>query len=119
MIWPTWRQICDGFLIPLVGLVVLLPACLLQAWEPTTSTQGPYPAHPIDQWSWVWLRPWFNNPEDGVSGQFAMVWPNGTARVPYRPGISGRTGWRLWLEDALRAYLWSAWRNTADNRKYA
>jgi hypothetical protein len=91
----------------LLGLVVLVPFCLLQAWEPCESTDNPYGRKPrtISRWSWAPLNAIYGNPEDGVSGGEALIWNStGTARVPYMPGA-----WAPW-----RAYCWSAGRNRAD-----
>ncbi len=89
------------------GLVVLLLPCRLRAWQPS-----PHPSindgRPIDEWSWPLLNRVYGNPEDGVSGEHALVWVNGTTRVPFDPTLSP---WR-------RAYAWSALRNSADQLKY-
>lgn len=86
-----------------VGWFLLIPFCLAQAWKPGASNS----ARTIDVWSWKPLNYVYGNPEDGVSGYFALVWENGK-QVPY-----------LWVEFAwLRAYRWSALRNSCDNLKY-
>ncbi len=90
------------------GWFILIPFCLFQDWQ-----MSPIPSindgkRTIDEWKWMWLNRIYGNPEDGVSGQMALVWINGTTRVPYRPNT--------W--PPLRAYLWSAWRNSADMLKY-
>lgn len=55
------------------------------------------------------LRLCYNNPEDGVSGQTALVWNStGTKQIPYAPT---QFAW-------LNGYLWSACRNSCDNLKY-
>ncbi len=111
----------------LAGLVVLLVPCLAHAWE-TSPAPSVKPGHPwIDQWSWPWLRPVYHNPEDGDSGQRALVWNStGTAQGPYWPmsvpawaAKLPRVGFVVgWLQDSLRAYVWSAWRNNADGLKF-
>ena len=88
----------------LVGLVVLIPVCLMHAWEPCV---GDGSTKFIDRWKWAPLDLIYGNPEDGVSGAKALVWDNGQ-KVPYMPNA-----WAPW-----RAYCWSALRNSADNLKY-
>ena len=84
----------------LLGFAVLALPCALEAWE-----ASPYlsinPAHKgrIDRWSWAWLNPIWGNPEDGVSGQTALIWLNGVTEGPYWPGCPS---------PRLRAYAWSA-----------
>ncbi len=94
----------------LLGFVVLLLPCALEAWE-TSPYLSINPAHKgrIDRWSWGWLNPIWGNPEDGVSGQKALVWVNGVTQRPYWPGCPS---------PRLRAYVWSAWRNSCDQLKY-
>ncbi len=95
-----------------VGWVVLILPCLLRAWE-----LSPIPSindgRKIDQWKWKWLRWAWDNPEDGVSGRMALVWA-GSAREPYYPSKS--VPWYDWAP--WRAYMWSAWRNSANMLKY-
>lgn len=92
-------------LFMVAGWVVLIPPCLLHAWYPSafgSISDG----RVIDRWSWWWLSA-FQNPEDGVSGQQALIWTS-TGQVPYMPNAPA------WW----RAYCWSAWRNSCDNMKY-
>lgn len=98
----------------LAGFVVLLPACLLRAWTPATiPSTKPLPGRQlVDTWRWRWLRPWYANVEDGVSGQQARVWnAGGTALVPYASTFPA------WVPQWAIAYGWSAWRNGANNAK--
>lgn len=111
------QKLIGAVIAPAIGLVVLIPFCLAQAWEDCPSTEGPYPVHTIDRWTWAPLNRVFGNPEDGVSGKYALIWytpPGGTladaVRVPYKAPF---TQWAPW-----RAYCWSAWRNTADQLKW-
>lgn len=105
-----------------LGFIVLLPACLVHAWtdggpsiKPLSSTTDPpIPGRRtlVDQWSWSWLRPWYNNVEDGVSAQQAYVWnAGGTEYVPYA------SLYPSWVPQWAIAYGWSAWRNGANNLK--
>jgi len=92
----------------LVGLVVLIPFCLVQGWEPIMHPRSPNNAYDhIDRWKWQPLNWVYGNPEDGVSGERALIWDNGK-QVSYMPNA-----WAPW-----RAYCWSALRNSADNLKY-
>lgn len=90
----------------LLGLLLLIPFCLAQAWVETESTL--WKGRVVDRWSWAPLNYLFGNPEDGVSGQRALVWLNGTTQGRYLPEAS----------PAWRAYSWSALRNSSDNLKY-
>jgi hypothetical protein len=91
------------------GLVVLAPACYLHAWtEPDTLSINSAPlGRKVDRWRWGWLNAVWGNPEDGVSGQQALIWVHGRQR-PYLPGV----------KPAWRAYRWSALRNSSDRMKY-
>lgn len=106
-------QVPQLLLVP-VGLVLLAWPCFSRAWglHGVKSNKVWQPPHdclngrPIDSWDWDWLNKWFGNPEDGVSGQTALIW-NGTTLVTYNPDGS------RW-----KAYVWSAWRNSVDALKY-
>lgn len=107
----AWTWFCLAQLLMLVltivGWLLLIPACLLRAWEPS-----PYPSindgRRIDRWRWP-INAIYGNPEDGVSGRQAMVWLNTSTRGPFMPGAY--PPWRAWV--------WSAWRNSADSLKYS
>ena len=108
-------QLCS-IAAALVGYVILLPFCLAQAWEtspvPSIGQKAWLTRGPVDRWRWGPLNAVYGNPEDGVSGQAALVWgsgPDAGKLVAYWPGAPA------WL----RAYAWSAWRNSADQLKYA
>lgn len=91
-----------------VGYGLLIPFCLLKAWQPAVSTINPFgrPPRVISEWRWAWLNTIYGNREDGVSGAEAMIWdwPAYSYRVLYRPNT--------WAP--LRAWLWSAWRNSTN-----
>jgi hypothetical protein len=101
-------------LAQLLGFIILPWFCLAQAWRITTSTINPYdrPARSIDEWSWKPLNKWYGNYEDGVSGEFALIWPAEgyvglkypDGRVVYMPGRNP-----IW-----RAMCWSVGRNRAN-----
>lgn len=115
-----------------VGFPLLLVPCLMHSWHECESTVNPFnrPVHTIDRWNWEWLNRWYSNPEDGVSGKYALIWISGEAakspanptgvpeRVLYMPDANKPRWMPQWLWDSLRAWLWSAWRNNADNLKY-
>lgn len=104
----AWFALAQLLMLALTvaGWILLIPACLLRAWEksPTPSIND---GRQIDRWRWRWLA-WADNPEDGVSGQQALVWVNAMARGPFMPGAY--PPWRAWV--------WSAWRNSTDQLKY-
>lgn len=91
----------------IVGVFLLIPFCLAQAWEMSPVPSIKDGSRQIDRWRWRWLGLIFDNPEDGVSGAQALVWVDGQL-VPYMP-----RAWAPW-----RAYCWSAWRNSANALKY-
>ena len=107
-----WQTILTGLAMA-VGYILLIPFCLAQSWETCESTYNPFgrEPRPVDRWKWTPLNSVYGNPEDGVSGQQALVWNStGTARVLYQ---SPFTQWAPW-----KAYCWSAWRNSTDQLKY-
>ncbi len=113
------QKLIDGVLAPLLGLVILIRPCLKQEWQECQSTANLFGRAPrtIDCWKNPWIQSIYGNPEDGVSGKYALVWytpPGGVwgsqYLVPYKAPF---TQWAPW-----RAYCWSAWRNTADQLKY-
>jgi hypothetical protein len=109
--WLAWLYFAAVQLImllaTLVGFVVLIPFCLAQAWRPSVVPSIKDGTRHIDEWSWAPLNKVYGNPEDGVSGQTALIWINGVLS-PYLP--SANTSWRAWS--------WSAWRNSCDALKY-
>lgn len=98
-----------GLATGVAGLLVLAPACYLHAWTaPDTLSIKPVPlGRKVDRWRWDWLNAVWGNPEDGVSGQQALIWIHGK-QSPFMPGA--KPGWR--------AYVWSALRNPSDRMKY-
>lgn len=87
------------------GYFILIVPCLRRAWVPATSTINPFDRapRPITLWRSAWLNAIYGNREDGVSGAEALIWVNGE-RVLYQPNT--------WAP--LRAWLWSAWRNSTN-----
>lgn len=106
MAWVYFAFVQIVSLIAMVlGWLVLVPFCLAQAW--TQGEKSIKDQRPIDCWRWRLLGLVYGNPEDGVSGQTALIWVDGILS-PYMPNA-----WAPW-----RAYCWSAWRNSCDNLKY-
>jgi hypothetical protein len=111
-----------------LGILFLWIPCLLQAWTAATvPSTKPYPAglspadwttllpphRPVvDTWRWSFLRNWYANNEDGVSGQQAYIW-QGATLVPYASTFPS------WVPRAVIAYAWSALRNGAHAIKLA
>jgi len=103
----------------LAGYVILIGPCLRQDWVPATSTINPFgrAPRPITLWRSAWLNSIYGNREDGVSGAEALIWGSGAQegkRVPYMPDANRPKWLPWWLYAALRAWLWSAWRNSAN-----
>ena len=87
-----------------LGWVLLVPFCLSHAWK--LGPKSIKDERIIDVWSWASLNLVYGNPEDGVSGMFALVQGN----QEYMPSSKVPAWWR--------AYCWSALRNSCDNLKY-
>lgn len=119
-------QIVSG-LFTVIGWVLLLPFCLLNAWSLDGISIKPLDDQQIaalkrantwiplsrgrrmiTRWSWDWLNAIYGNPEDGVSGQEALLW-DGDKLVVFMER-EPRAWWR--------AYKWSALRNSTNNLKY-
>lgn len=90
----------------IIGLLLLPVPCLLRAWRDSADSSIK-DKRKIDEWKWSWLNYIYGNPEDGVSGKYALVWAGGNL-VPYLPTAP----------DWWRAFRWSALRNSVDNLKY-
>jgi hypothetical protein len=98
-----------------VGWFALIPFCLAHEWE-TSPTPSIKDGRTIDRWTWSVVGYFADNPEDGVSGQQAIVYTTGLAG-PYMPATITNPIDR-WLYDAWRAWCWSAGRNSCDSLKY-
>jgi hypothetical protein len=85
-----WIYQIQAFVLMVLGWVLLAPLCLVRAWRPTYSHKHPY----INVWRNDTIDAIWGNEEDGVTGDDF-----------YLP----TTDWRI------RAYLWSAWRNSVNN----
>lgn len=121
MIWLKYAAIQGvQLLAAILGVFILLPFCWLEAWETDHDSNHYFlgvrlsfrvrsikDARVIDQWRCILFNLVYGNPEDGVSGQQALVWTNGVLG-PYMPNAPA------WW----RAYCWSAFRNSCDNLKY-
>lgn len=94
------------FVFLLLGLVVLIYPCCKQAWEPSP-TPSIKDGRKIDRWRSRILGFAFDNVEDGVSGQTALIWLNPETQAPFMPNAA----------PSWRAYRWSALRNSAGGLK--
>ena len=104
MVW-LWFVVVQlvQLLASLAGLLILIPACVMQAWTPAMFPSiNPTTPRKIDAWAWG-INTVYGNPEDGVSGRQAIV-----GGQPYMPTAN----------PAWRAYCWSALRNSAGGLKY-
>ena len=90
-----------------IGWFLLIIPCLLKAWVPVEQLYQPdwaycagLPKKTIQIWRWAWLNRIWGNNEDGV--------------------VSGLSGNVEYNPDATRlgAYMWSAWRNSANNLRF-
>lgn len=93
------------------GWFLLIYPCAKQAWvvDADSIADALEPrASKISRWSVEWLNPVWGNPQEGVSGQEALIRDANGNQMPYKPGWGPR----------LRAYFWAALRNSADGLKY-
>lgn len=87
-----------------IGWFLLIIPCALRAWKPVEQIYTPdwvpvgTSKPTIQIWTWNWLNKVWGNDEDGVIGP---TWYNTTA-----------------IPSAKLAYLWSAWRNSANNLRF-
>jgi hypothetical protein len=86
-----------AFIAMVLGWVLLLPWSLDKAWVLTTSFKYNDQPRTITEWSSALMDDIYGNAEDGVTG---ADW--------YLPGKP------VWL----RAYMWSAWRNSCNNLRF-
>lgn len=90
-----------------IGWFLLIIPCIKRAWVPVTQIYIPtwqreqgIPAKRIFIWQWYWLNRIWGNDEDGVVNGMR-------GNVEYNPEMS-----------AFKAYLWCAWRNSANNLRF-
>ena len=108
MVWLRFAAIqLISLVATIVGWFLLIPFVLSKAWTVPVVESYKGDGRMVDRWKLSILNPIYGNPEDGVSGQQAIIYTNGVPG-PYMPGA-----WAPW-----RAYLWSGWRNSSDNLKY-
>jgi hypothetical protein len=105
-IWYVTAQLIMCFFM-IVGWLFLWIPCVLHVWG-EWSVESLKDKRFVDTWNWGWLNYVYGNPEDGVSGQDALIGDATGKLVPYMPNAPA------WW----RAYLWSAWRNSCDGLKY-
>jgi hypothetical protein len=104
-VWFSFVQLVMG-VAALFGLFVLAVACAARWW--TLDAKSIKDGRPIDRWRFPVPNAIYGNPEDGVSGQTALIMINPVDAGPYLPGAGVRR----------RAYRWSALRNSCDGLKY-
>jgi hypothetical protein len=99
-----------------IGYFLLIPFCLMRAWIPVMSTINPYGRKPrlVSEWVRPWLNTVYGNYEDGVSGAEALIWPDPAVDPASTPLKDGRVLYRPNTWAPLRAWLWSAWRNSTN-----
>lgn len=85
-----------AFVVMLFGILLLLPLCALRYW--TIRESRYFPGRTIAVWRGGWLTWIWGNEEDGVIGADFF-------RARFK-------------DERLSAYLWSAWRNPANNLRF-
>lgn len=100
----------------IAGWFLLIPFCLARAWKPCTSTINfdARPPRQISEWKWAWLNTIYGNYEDGVSGAEALIWTLGESAYRAQDRVMVRVYYRPDMWAPLRAWLWSAWRNSTN-----
>lgn len=93
-LWFVLVQII-AFLGSAAGIVFLMPLAACRLWVSRPSKEYPYS---VLAWRGGWLTYLWGNEEDGVTGA-----------VFYQTFIKN---------DRLRAYVWSAWRNSFNNWRF-
>lgn len=99
-----------------LGFFILIWPCYRRAWVPTTSTinlDGRAPRM-ISKWKSEWLNSKYGNREDGVSAEEALIWAQGESTYGKADKVLVRVYYRPNTHPALRAWLWSAWRNSVN-----
>jgi hypothetical protein len=85
-----------ALVVMVVGWFLLLPLAWFRAWTPRYSLH--YPERIVDVWR---------------GGQLTWIWGN------EEDGVTGAAFYRAQFKDArVCAYLWSAWRNSANNLRW-
>lgn len=97
--WPIY--IAVDLALTVIGMVILLPMSLGRAWVFRPSKVWPG-SRIVDAWRGGWLTWIWGNEEDGVAGADWYIREKALA------------GWAVWRI----AYVWSAWRNSANNLRF-
>jgi hypothetical protein len=98
--WAEWTalELCS-LLLSAVGVVLLIPLSLARAWR----IKRVQPPGLTMRWVMVWK-----------GGRLTWLWGND------EDGVVGPTWYAKRFKDVrIRAYLWSAWRNSASNFRWA
>jgi len=95
-----------------IGWGLLIYPCWKQLWkaDATSTNTVVTDRTTVDRWTWDWLNPVWGNPEDGVSGAYAVIRDATGKEVP--------GGYMPFRDPRWRAYCWSALRNSSDGLKY-
>lgn len=98
-------NIFSNLILRPIGMILASFAPLDNALIPSIK---PLPNRPqVDQWKWKWMNSWFGNPEDGVTGDYAL----GSWTGFYNPGRTwlGKIAWN-WRNNAA-GYNYISWSN--------
>jgi hypothetical protein len=96
--WIVWQAL--SLLAAAVGALILLPLAYFQLWETRPGKSWMFGPQPVAAWRGGVLTALWCNEENGVTG---ADW--------YRKIHANRPVW-------LNAYLWSAWRNSANGLRW-
>lgn len=119
-LWYITVQLIQLVFIVL-GWFLLMPFCLAHTWKFGVHPSIKDGKRTIDVWKWEPLNWVYGNPEDGVSGQWALIGPTASDSYMPLPPFALRMFWAhiyVWGYTAWRAYCWSALRNSCDQLKY-
>lgn len=86
----------------LIGVMLLIPLAATHCWTARESRY--FAGRQVTVWRGGWLTWIWGNEEDGVTGEAS------TQRAAYYAARYPSIG--------LRAYIWSAWRNSANNLRF-
>lgn len=98
LVWTVFQLV--SLVLTIIGWPLLLPLAFLEAWAPRPSKSSIFAGRNVNAWVGGWLTWIWCNEEDGVTGA-----PWYTLRYRTR-------------SEKINAYLWSAWRNSANNLRF-
>jgi hypothetical protein len=82
----------------------------IKEWPSGAVGQGPHRPY-VRQWRFNIFNFWYANSEDGVDPDDGEIWTDGVTLAPYSNTFPA------WVPKFVKTYLWSAWRNNANNVK--